>query len=216
MLWIDPPLVPGHGRMWSHLVSDSSADELREFGDRLGLSARLFDADHYDVPADRYDDAVAAGARPTTGQDLLRRLVASGLRVPKRRGERVLSSRDAALDGEPARWELLASTFAPTAATHELAMVRASSVLVTGTGDLPRLTAPGQTHLAPVGHARTRLLTTQLTRPRLVVETVWWAPTTTTPPRNPVGTTEPGPTMWISLSDLRTSHAWPLLARLDG
>ncbi|NUS53778.1 MAG: DUF4031 domain-containing protein, partial [Streptomycetaceae bacterium] len=28
---IDPPTWPGHGRMWSHLVSDVSYDELHTF-----------------------------------------------------------------------------------------------------------------------------------------------------------------------------------------
>ena len=28
MILIDPPMVPAHGRLWSHLVSDASYDEL--------------------------------------------------------------------------------------------------------------------------------------------------------------------------------------------
>lgn len=90
---IDPPRWPAHGRLWSHLVSDADLDELHAFADRVGLPRRAFEGDHYDVPAERYDRAVAAGAEPVEGRVLLSRLVASGLRVPKRRGERVLSSR---------------------------------------------------------------------------------------------------------------------------
>ncbi|GAB4065427.1 hypothetical protein GCM10028777_14830 [Angustibacter speluncae] len=90
---IDPPRWPAHGRLWSHLVSDTDLDELHAFADRVGLPRRAFEGDHYDVPAERYDQAVAAGAEPVEGRVLLSRLVASGLRVPKRRGERVLSSR---------------------------------------------------------------------------------------------------------------------------
>ncbi|MGW0654688.1 DUF4031 domain-containing protein, partial [Streptomyces umbrinus] len=31
-----PEQSPGHGRMWSHLVSDVSYDELHDFARRLG------------------------------------------------------------------------------------------------------------------------------------------------------------------------------------
>lgn len=81
---IDPPRWPAHGRLWSHLVSDSSLDELHAFARATGIPERGFDFDHYDVPDSRYDDLVAAGAVPVEGKELLRRLVASGLRVPAR------------------------------------------------------------------------------------------------------------------------------------
>ena len=81
---IDPPVWPAHHRLWSHLVSDSSLEELHAFAAACGIPRRGFDLDHYDVPEDRYDDLVAAGAVPVTGRELLRRLVASGLRVPGR------------------------------------------------------------------------------------------------------------------------------------
>jgi hypothetical protein len=81
---VDPPLWPRHGTVWAHLVSDSSYDELHAFADRAGLPRRSFDLDHYDVPAERHADLVALGAQPVTGRELVRRLVASGLRVPAR------------------------------------------------------------------------------------------------------------------------------------
>ncbi|NNG39664.1 DUF4031 domain-containing protein [Flexivirga sp. ID2601S] len=81
---IDPPFWPAHGRLWSHLVSDSSYDELHDFAGRLGIPRRGFDHDHYDIPQERYDDVVAAGAVPVKGTELIRRLIASGLRVPER------------------------------------------------------------------------------------------------------------------------------------
>ncbi|WEV79409.1 DUF4031 domain-containing protein [Janibacter cremeus] len=81
MILIDPPTWPGWGRTWSHLVSDSSIEELHDFAGRLGLPGRLFDEDHYDVPVERYDEAVAAGAVEVSGAQLIRRLLASGLRV---------------------------------------------------------------------------------------------------------------------------------------
>lgn len=81
---VDPPRWPAHGRLWSHLVSDTSLAELHAFAGRLGIPARAFDEDHYDIPQERYDDVVAAGARPVEGRELIRRLIASGLRVPAR------------------------------------------------------------------------------------------------------------------------------------
>ncbi|MEU9124313.1 DUF4031 domain-containing protein [Streptomyces sp. NPDC048506] len=82
---IDPPIWPGHGRMWSHLVSDQSFDELHVFAAGLGIPRRAFERDHYDLPADRYDDAVRAGAVEVGSKELLRRLTAAGLRRPKHR-----------------------------------------------------------------------------------------------------------------------------------
>lgn len=86
-IWIDPPVWPAHGRLWSHVISDTSLEELHEFARGVGIPARGFEGDHYDIPADRYADLVAAGARETTGRDLLRRLRGSGLRLSKRKGD---------------------------------------------------------------------------------------------------------------------------------
>ena len=81
---IDPPSVPSRGRMWSHLASDASYDELHEFARRLGVPERGFDGDHYDIPAEFYDDAVAAGAVPVRSRELVERLIRAGLRRRKR------------------------------------------------------------------------------------------------------------------------------------
>ena len=82
-LLIDPPNSPGHGRLWSHLASDESVDELHRFARRLGLPPRGFDRDHYDIPAERYPEVVAAGATPVTSRELTARLRAAGLRRRK-------------------------------------------------------------------------------------------------------------------------------------
>ena len=81
---IDTPLWPKHGTVWSHLVSDHSIEELRAFARRTGVPPRAFDLDHYDVPVERYDELVAAGAEPVSPRELVRRLAASGLRVTPR------------------------------------------------------------------------------------------------------------------------------------
>ena len=83
---IDPPSVPSRGRMWSHLASDTSYDELHEFAASLGVPSRGFDGDHYDIPAEHYDAAVAAGAVPVRSRELVERLVVAGLRQRKRPG----------------------------------------------------------------------------------------------------------------------------------
>ena len=88
---IDPPSVPSRGRMWSHLASDTSYDELHEFAARVGVPARGFDGDHYDVPAEFYDAIVAAGAVPVRSRELVERLLRAGLRVRKTPGSRRLA-----------------------------------------------------------------------------------------------------------------------------
>lgn len=105
-LLIDPPTWPAHGTSWSHLVSDSSLDELHDFAERLGLGRRAFDLDHYDVPAERHADCVAAGAQDVSGRELIVRLRASGLRVPARergaaKAAALLARWDAVLPGTP-------------------------------------------------------------------------------------------------------------------
>lgn len=80
-LLIDPPVWPAHGTNFSHLVSEESLLELLLFADANDVPVRAFDHDHYDVPERRYHELVAAGALPVPASDLVRRLVASGLRV---------------------------------------------------------------------------------------------------------------------------------------
>ena len=81
MILIDPPLVPSRGTTWSHLASDTSYDELHAFARALGIPERGFDRDHYDVPAERYDAVVAAGAVPVSSRELIVRLRDAGLRT---------------------------------------------------------------------------------------------------------------------------------------
>lgn len=85
MILIDPPSVPWRGRLWSHLASDTSFEELHAFAAGLGVPPRGFDGDHYDLPAEHYADAVAAGAVPVRTRELVRRLGEAGLRRRKQR-----------------------------------------------------------------------------------------------------------------------------------
>jgi len=108
---IDPPRAEAHGRRWSHLVSDTSLDELHRFARSVGIPERGFEGDHYDIPEERYAKVVAAGASPTPARELLRALQASGLRMQKRRGDtgvaRVLGIRF--VDGTTADVDLIRS-----------------------------------------------------------------------------------------------------------
>jgi len=81
---VDPPEAHGHGRLWSHVASDESFDELHAFARRMGIPERGFDRDHYDVPDQRIEELVALGAELVSAKELIRRLRASGLRVPAR------------------------------------------------------------------------------------------------------------------------------------
>ncbi|MFF4659507.1 DUF4031 domain-containing protein [Streptomyces sp. NPDC001381] len=85
-IYIDPPNWPGHGRMWSHLVSDVSYDELHGFAEGLGVSRRAFERDHYDIPSHRYAEVVAAGAVEVSSREVVRLLHGAGLRRRKRGG----------------------------------------------------------------------------------------------------------------------------------
>ena len=84
MILIDPPSWPGHGRLWSHLVSDSSYEELHAFARTLEVPERGFERDHYDLPERLYARAIAAGAQPVGSRELVARLTRAGLRRRKR------------------------------------------------------------------------------------------------------------------------------------
>jgi len=77
---IDPPDVASRGRMWSHLVSDTSVEELHAFAASVGIPPRGFDEDHYDVPGERYEAMLAAGATPVRSRELVAALRRAGLR----------------------------------------------------------------------------------------------------------------------------------------
>lgn len=125
---IDPPLWPAHGRLFSHLVSDTSVDELHAVARRAGLPEQAFDGDHYDVPQERYEDCVAAGAAPVSATHLARVLRDSGLRFRKRKGERSLARVEnglAAATAAPHTLDIVASAMERTDAGAAVVLVRA-------------------------------------------------------------------------------------------
>ena len=84
---IDEPIWPFRDRMWCHLVSDTSYEELHLVAERAGIPRRAFQGDHYDIPAERRDQLIALGAEPVAGRELITRLLASGLRRRPRAGQ---------------------------------------------------------------------------------------------------------------------------------
>ena len=84
MILVDQPMWPRHGRLWGHLVSDASLAELHAFARDAGVPERGFDRDHYDVPLELIRALIEQGATLVDGRELVRRLRASGLRVPAR------------------------------------------------------------------------------------------------------------------------------------
>ena len=82
---VDAAVWPWRDRLWAHLVSDSSEEELHRFAERLGLRRDWFQGDHYDVSAEVRARALLLGAEPVSAEELVRRLRAAGLR----RGSRV-------------------------------------------------------------------------------------------------------------------------------
>ncbi len=64
-------------------MSDTSYEELHAFARSLGIPPRAFERDHYDVIAERFDAAVAAGATVVPSREIVARLNAAGLRRRK-------------------------------------------------------------------------------------------------------------------------------------
>lgn len=66
------------------MVSDSSHEELHAFAAALGVPARGFHRDHYDIPAHVREAALSMGATEVSSRELVRRLRGSGLRAVPR------------------------------------------------------------------------------------------------------------------------------------
>lgn len=106
-LLIDTPRWPWRGRLWAHLISDQSLDELHGVARDLGLRYLSFGRDHYDVP----DDVWAEACRLATlveSREIVRSLRASGLRVaggkPRKAWRRVDQLPTALAGGEVGQW----------------------------------------------------------------------------------------------------------------
>ena len=81
MILLDDPVWPAHGTRFAHLVSDSNLWELHAFASGLGVPARAFDHDHYDIPESLVGRAEILGAERRPARELVTALAAAGLRV---------------------------------------------------------------------------------------------------------------------------------------
>lgn len=81
---VDRPRWHWRGRLWAHLVSDESLDELHAFAAQLGIPRRGFQGDHYDIPAEHRTRALAVGARAVTSREIVQALRNTGLRTRRR------------------------------------------------------------------------------------------------------------------------------------
>jgi hypothetical protein len=81
---VDQAIWQWRGREWAHLVSDTSYEELHAFAARLGIPPEAFQGDHYDVPTEVRQQAIALGADAVDARELVRRLRAAGLRRSSR------------------------------------------------------------------------------------------------------------------------------------
>ena len=81
MILVDTARWPWRGRLWAHLVSDTSVEELHAFAHHIGKRRVGFQGDHYDVDTVERQLAIDRGANPVDSRALVQRLRDSGLRV---------------------------------------------------------------------------------------------------------------------------------------
>lgn len=81
-LLVDDAHWPWRDRLWCHLVSDTSLDELHAFAEWLGVPPRAFQGDHYDIPDEMRAIALQEGARAVTSREVVTALYSAGLRLP--------------------------------------------------------------------------------------------------------------------------------------
>ena len=77
---VDECIWPWRDRMWCHMVSDTSLDELHAFARWLGIPERGFQGDHYDIPEEAREIALIEGAVAVTSRDVVSALYAAGMR----------------------------------------------------------------------------------------------------------------------------------------
>lgn len=77
---IDAAIWPAHDRLWCHMVSDTSLEELHAFAAALGVPERGFEGDHYDIPESHRDAAISAGALEVSSRQLVNALYLAGMR----------------------------------------------------------------------------------------------------------------------------------------
>lgn len=82
---VDDCIWPWRDRLWCHMVSDTSLDELHAFARWIGIPMRAFGGDHYDITAEIRGVAVQEGAIEVSARQVIVALRAAGLRTPRQR-----------------------------------------------------------------------------------------------------------------------------------
>ena len=80
MILVDTPTWPWRGKLWGHLISDSSLGELHAFAQGMGKRRIGFQGDHYDIDAEEHALALQHGALCVDSREIVRRLRDCGLR----------------------------------------------------------------------------------------------------------------------------------------
>lgn len=80
---IDAPQWQFHGRRWSHMISDTSIEELHSFARQNLVRYMSFGLDHYDIPESLLEQMVSTGARRADSRELVQCLRRSRLRRPE-------------------------------------------------------------------------------------------------------------------------------------
>ena len=83
------------GRLWCHLVSDTSLHELHSFAAWIGIPPRAFQGDHYDIPEEARPVAIEEGAIVVTSREIVLALYGAGLRLPPAQRSRDVRPRSA-------------------------------------------------------------------------------------------------------------------------
>ena len=82
---VDDCIWPWRDRLWCHMVSDTSLDELHAFARWIGIPMRAFGGDHYDITEEIRGVAVQEGAIEVSAREVILALRAAGLRTPRQR-----------------------------------------------------------------------------------------------------------------------------------
>lgn len=79
---VDEAIWPWKGKLWAHLVSDTSLIELHDFTVELGIRRMAFQGDHYDISKEMRRRAIDLGALPVGSRELIVSLRKANLRLP--------------------------------------------------------------------------------------------------------------------------------------
>lgn len=154
-VFVDPPVWPWRGQRWSHVISDTSIEELHAFAREAGIPWRGFGFDHYDIPEHMVDHVVELGATLIDARQVVRKLREAGIRTglgksAKRWTSVDASTRQTVLDEHQPTVTAAAELLGANADEPDL-LVRPSEVLISLEG--PRRPADQEVRALDAGFA---------------------------------------------------------------